>query len=179
MIPKITQAKLDDIANHYAEKLLADVKQVFSTPDYKNTSELFDSLKVTVTKATDTEAPVIVLTYADQGFFLGYKNPQWTKLPNIEKFLKWGNRRDLDMNNIPGYAYGSAPNLSEEQKVSRIVWAIAKNKRKEDTWKQKKWKNKAKLGDLLKLLNKDTLTSFAKDVEAILVKSIVTGTVLS
>lgn len=179
MIPKITQSKLDALAQQYATRLQRDVKQVFNQPGYRNSGELEGSVEVTVSKSTDKEAPVIVLTYADQGFYLGYKNPQWTKLPDIDKLKEWAKDRNLDFGNIPGYAYGTAPNLSDEKKAARIVWAIAKNKRKEDTWKPRKWKNAAKLGDLLKDLNTTTLQAYAKDMEELLAGALANGTVLS
>jgi len=179
MIPKVTQIKLDALASAYAARLLANVRQVFGQPQYSNSGELEDSVKVVTTRATETESPVIILTYADQGFFLGYKNPQWTKLPDINELIEWGEQRGLDFGNIPGYTYGTAPNLSDEKKVERIIWAIAKNKRREDTWKPKKWKNAAKLGDLLKNLNADTMKAYVTDVENLLAESISEGLVLS
>jgi len=179
MIPKITQTKLDAIAERYAAKLLADVKAVFDRPDYRNQGELADSLKVSVTKCTDRESPKIILTYADQGFYIGYKSPQWTKLPKIERLKKWAETKTISLGDIPGYEYGSASNISVEKQKERIVWAIAKNKRKEDTWKQKKWKNAAGLGDLLKDLNQSTIITYANDVENMLADAISKGKVVS
>lgn len=179
MIPKVTQHKLDALATKYADKLKRDVQSVLSNPEFMNTGELADSIEVTVTKASDKEAPLIILTYADQGYFLNYRNPQWTKLPTIDKLEKWAAARGLDFGNIPGYAYGTAPNLTDEQKEKRIVWAIAKNKRKEDSWKPRLWKRKAKLVDFLNALNDETVKAYAKDIEAILAESISTGMVLS
>lgn len=179
MIPKITQSKLDALAAKYAEKLKRDVETVLSNPEFMNTGELADSIEVSITKATDQEAPLIVLTYADQGYFLNYRNPQWTKLPTIAKLEKWGSARGLDFGNIPGYEYGTAPNLSDEKKVERIVWAIAKNKRKEDSWKPRLWKRKANLVDFLNKLNNETVQAYAKDVETILAEAISMGMVLS
>jgi hypothetical protein len=179
MIPSITQAKLNQLADDYAQKLLANVKQVFEQPEYRSSDELLNSLSIQVTRATSDEPPRIILTYADQGFFIGYKNPQWTKLPIIEKLKQWADSPSFSVGSIPGYKSGTASGLSVEKQKERIVWAIAKNKRKEDTWKQKKWKNAAGLGDLLSALNKDTLQSFAKDIEKILVDGIAKGTVMS
>jgi hypothetical protein len=179
MIPKITQQKLDAIAQKYAARLLADVKAVLNTPQYKNSGELESSLKILVVPATDLEAPKIILTYADQGFYLGYKNPQWTKVPDIEKLKKWAETKVTDLGDIPGYEYGTASRLPIEKQKERIVWAIAKNKRKEDTWKPRKWKNAAKLGNLLSDLNVDTLSAYAKDVENLLADAISKGTAVS
>lgn len=179
MIPKITQQKLDILAQAYATRLMTDVKEVLSKPEYQNSGELADSIQVTITKANDNDAPVIILTYADQGFFLGYKSPQWTKLPVVAELEKWAAQRGLDFSKIPGYTFGTAPRLSTEKKINRIVWAIAKDKRKEDTWKQKKWKKAANLGEILKDLNASTLEAYARDMETLLASAIVDGTVLS
>ncbi|HMG90754.1 MAG TPA: hypothetical protein VK589_11865 [Chryseolinea sp.] len=179
MIPKITQQKLDALAQQYATRLLGDVKEVFNRPEYINSGELADSVQVTIIKSTDNDAPVIALTYADQGFFIGYKNPQWTKLPVVAELEKWAAKRGLDFGNIPGYTYGTAPGLSTEKKIERIAWAIAKNKRKEDTWKQKKWKKSANLGDLLKDLNTETIAAYARDIEGLLADAISKGTAVS
>jgi hypothetical protein len=179
MIPQITQEKLNQLAQQYASQLLSQVKAVLSQPAYRNSGELQESLKIVVTPATATEAPTILLTYADQGFYIGYKSPKWTQLPNIEKLKKWAETKSLSMGDIPGYEYGTASKLTEEKRKERIVWAIAKNKRKEDTWKQKKWKNAAGLGDLLKALNESTIQAWAKDVEKLLAEAISQGAVLS
>lgn len=179
MIPQITQEKLNALADQYARQLLNQVKEVLSQPAYHNSGELEESLKISITKATATEAPVILLTYADQGFFIGYKNPQWTSLPNVDKIKKWALIKTLSIGDIPGYTYGTAPNITDEKKIERIAWAIAKNKRKEDTWKQKKWKNASGLGDLLRSLNENTIKAWIKDVETILAESITTGAIMS
>lgn len=179
MIPKLTQQKLDALAERYAARLLADVKAVLNTPQYKNSGELESSLKIIVIPSTELEAPKIILTYADQGFYLGYKSPQWTKIPNIDKLNKWAATKTFDLGDIPGYEYGTASRLPIEKQKERIVFAIAKNKRKEDTWKPRKWKKAARLGDLLSDLNVDTLSAYAKDIENLLADAISKGTVVS
>lgn len=179
MIPAATQQLLNELAHKYGNELINNVRNVLSQPAYRNSGELADSLKLIITPATDTEAPTIVLTYADQGFFIGYKNPQWTKLPNIEKLKKWAETKITSLGDIPGYEYGTASSLSVEKQRERIVWAIAKDKRKEDTWKPKKWKNAARLGDILSMINKDTIEVWRKQVEEVLANSITTGQELS
>lgn len=179
MIPKSIQEQLNQLAHKYAQQLLSQVTGVLSQPQYQAEGELAESLKVSVTPSTDTQAPVILLTYADQGFFIGYKNPQWSTLPNIEKLTKWTQVKNISLGDIPGYTYGTAPNLSDEKKKERIAFAIAKNKLKTDSWKPKRWKNAANLGELLRDLNNDTIQAWVKEVETILAHSITTGQVLS
>jgi hypothetical protein len=179
MIPKATQIKLNKLAYDYADRLLLDVKGVLGLPGYRTTGELANSLAISVKEATDEEPPKIALTYADQGFYIGYKNPSWTKLPEIERLKDWVKSKSLALGDIPGYEYGTAPALSVDQRATRIAWAIAKNKRREDTWKRKKWKNAAKLGDLLKELNSDSLKAYSMDIEEMLASAISTGKVMS
>jgi hypothetical protein len=58
------------------------------------------------------------------------------------------------------------------------MWAIAKDKRKNDTFKRKPWRKKA-LSQVLKDMNRETLETYRKEVEDILAESISTGAVLS
>lgn len=175
MIPKQTQEQLNQIAAKYARHLYDNVKRLFSTPAYRNTGELDESLKVHWTACTDNEPPVIVLEYADQGYFLGYRKPQWTRLPNIANLEKWAQTKRFTT--IPGY--NGSSNLPEYKIQQRVAWAIAWDKRKNDTWKPKRWKKAANLGQLLKQLNAETTQAYTHDIEKILADSISTGSVMS
>ena len=175
MIPVETQKQLDQLAIKYANELYGRVKNVLGSPQFRNTGELEESLKLEITKATDKDAPVIILHYADQGYYLNYKSPSWVKQPNVEKLMKWAETKTFG--NIPGYT--GTPNIPEYKQKLRIAFAIAKDKRKNDTWKPKRWKKAAGLGELLKNINVDVMEAYRKDVENILAKAISTGTVLS
>jgi hypothetical protein len=168
MIHKLTQEQLDVLANEYGSRLLADVKKVFSK--YSRTGEMEESATLLITKASDTEAPRIIVQYADQGFFIGQKNPQWTKLPNIGDLSKWSENVEFK-GAVPGYKNG-APNLTPWQIKQRIVFAIAFSKKKWDTHKPKPWKRQAKLGDLLKQLNTETFAAYKADCQKILTAAI-------
>jgi len=175
MIPVQTQKKLDELAGHYSKKLLSDVYKVLSSSKYRRSGKLLDSLHIVVSRATQTEAPVILLRYADQGYYIGYKSPQWTRLPPVDDLLEWAKNISF-AGPIPGYKANSSSNLPPWKAKERIVWAIAKNKRKFDTWKAKPWKREAKLSDLLKDLNKSTIEAWVEDVEQILSDAISKGT---
>lgn len=151
MIPESVQQKLNDIAQQYGERLMQQVKVVFEK--YSNTGELVRSLKLEIKPATDRSAPVITLSYDEQGYFIGYRNPQWSKLPLIQELLQWASTKTFQT--IPGYKTSSS--LPEFKKHERVIWAIAKDKLKNDTWKAKRWKREANVGKLIQDLNQDTL----------------------
>ena len=169
MIPLVSQQKLDNLAMQYGTRLLGDVQRVFEK--YSRSGKLAGSPELTVTRATDTEAPKIIITYADQGFFIGQRNPQWTKIPDFDKMEEWS--QDIQFSGpVPGYKNGVAPNLPPWKIKQRIAFAIARNKQKFDTHKPKPWKREAKLGALLTELNEQTLRDYSKDVEDILTAAI-------
>lgn len=169
MIPQVTQDKLNVLSNQYGQRLLADVQRVFAK--YSRTGKLLESPELTITRASDAEAPKIIITYADQGFFIGQRNPQWTKLPNFDNMEEWA--KDVQFSGpVPGYKNGVAPNLPPWKVKERIAFAIAKNKQRFDTHKPKRWKREVKLGTLLEELNKQTLENYTKDVEQILTAAI-------
>lgn len=179
MIPKQIQPKLNELAREYAEKLYASAKEVLSKDEFRNTGELVDSLRVSIIPCRDDAPPEIVLEYADQGYYIGYKKPQWTRVPNIEKIRKWAESINFT-GPVPGYK-GDASSLPPWKAKERIISAIAWNKRKFDTWKAKPWKGRRgiDLGKLLRSLNEEVLDAWARKVEEILASSIEDGTVLS
>ncbi len=176
MIPAATQTELNSIAQKYATELLGRVQGVLSGNEYKNKGELLDSLKVSVIPSTDNDAPIILLEYADQGYFIGYKNPQWTKLANVGNLEEWAQTKTFSK--IPGYGTSST-SLPLYKQQQRVAYAIAIDKQKNDAWKPKRWKRAAGLGDLLKSINAESMEAYVKACELILAKAITTGEVLS
>jgi hypothetical protein len=169
MIPLITQQKLNLIAEQYSKQLQQDVRKIFDK--YKRSGALTESIQMTVTKATSTEAPKIIVTYADQGFFIGMKSPQWTKLPNMGNLQKWS--EDVSFSGpVPGYKNGVAPNLPAWKIKQRQLWAIAKSKQKFDKWTPKMWKRQAKLPELLRQLNAETIAAYERDITKLLTQAI-------
>lgn len=169
MIHRITQDALNSLAREYGTRLLDDVKKVFEK--YRRSGFLSESVELTIVPASEGEAPKIILSYADQGFFIGQRSPQWTRTPDIEKLKAWSENIDLQ-GPVPGYKTGMAPNLPPWKIKERKIWAIAKSKQKFDRHKQRKWKNEAKLGNLLGELNQDALAVYNKKVEEILTAAI-------
>ena len=165
MIPISIQKKLDELAEEAGRKLLQDVTRVFEK--YARSGALADSPKLSITRATDVAAPKIIITYLDQGFFIGQRSPQWTRLPNVGKLTDWSDEVQFT-GPVPGYKNGIAPNLPPWKIKQRQIFAIAKSKHKFDTHKRKAWKKEAKLGDFLKELNSTTIEAFSLQVEKIL-----------
>jgi hypothetical protein len=165
MIPVSTQIKLNELAQKFGQRLLTDVQRAFEK--YSRSGALAESAELTITKATATEAPKIIITYADQGFFINQRNPQWTKQPDVSKLEEWA--KDVQFSGpIPGYKNGLAPNLPPWKANERRLWAIAKSKQKFDTHKRKPWKRDAKLGAFLAEMNTVTLDAYRNEVEKLL-----------
>jgi len=169
MIPVEAQYQLDSLARKYGERLFEDVQTIFRK--YSRTGMLEASPVLTITKATDTEPPVVIVEYAEQGYFIGQKNPQWTKLPPIDELLKWGQAVEF-AGPVPGYKNGLAPNLPPWKAKQRVVWAIAISKKKWDTHKAKPWKRQIKLGAILSKLNNETYAAYKAASQKILVDTI-------
>jgi hypothetical protein len=174
MISKQLQPILNELAEKYAAILLSQAKDVLSRAEFRATGELVNSLKVEIVPCTDQKSPLIVLRYADQGYYIGYKSPQWTKVPNLDKMKEWA--KTVEFNGpVPGYKDGSP--LPPWKAKERIAAAIAYDKRKNDTWKAKPWKNRRgiNLGELLGKLNTETLEAYTQEIESTLVKSLQSG----
>lgn len=179
MIPKHIQEKLNAIAQARASELYERAREVLSQDQYVTTGELLNSLKISWFPASDQSPPRILLQYKLQGFLLGLSKMSWVKVPNIEKMNRWSENVTFD-GAVPGYKNG-APNLPPWKAKQRIVFAIAMNKRKNDTWKRKPWKGKGglEIGDLLKQINQETLQAWAKEVETAIAEGLSKGTILS
>lgn len=176
MIPKHIQERLNELAKATAEILYSNTREMLSKEPYINTGELADSLRISIIPSRNDSPPEIVLEYADQGYYIGYKSPKWTKVPNLDKLRAWAEQVDLS-GPVPGYKNG-APNLPPWKAKERRIAAIAWSKRKFDTWKAKPWKGKKgiDLGKILREMNSQTLEAWARVVETALVEGIESGT---
>lgn len=170
MISQQTQTLLNEIALRHGREIKMRVEQALIK--YKRTGELADSVELTIVPATNTESPKIVITYADQGYFIGQRNPQWTKMPPIEDLQKWVAAGVTLNGEVPGYKNGLAPNLPPWKATLRKLWAIAKSKQKFDKHTRKPWKKQAKLGELIKDLNADAIAKFSEEVEHVLTEAL-------
>ena len=160
MIPEAIQHRLNEIADKHGRIIYDQIKATLSKRQFTNTGELAQSLQLQITRATDRDTPRILITYADQGYFIGYKNPQWTKLPPVDELMKWAETKTFFF----FFGYKSSRNLTPFKPRERVVWAIAKNKKAQDTWKPKRWKRASKLGDLLADMNTEMIDAFTKEV---------------
>ncbi|MFO0362630.1 MAG: hypothetical protein ACK500_12450 [Flavobacteriales bacterium] len=153
-------ASLNTLAEQKAQELLARAKKILDTPKYRASGELVDSLEVSVEKGTETEPPVITLTFSDQGFFLSMKNPSWSKVPwrsGKRGLVEWVRKRgSSSFAYVSGYGRGQSSSLSEDAKVKKIASGIAWAYRNHSLkWKTKTWK-KQTLVSLLTELNEQT-----------------------
>jgi hypothetical protein len=165
MISARVQTLLNDIANRYGKQLLQQVERAMSR--YRRSGHLMESLELTIIRATDRESPRIVIIYADQGYFIGQRSPQWSQLPDMKNLQEWAKHIDLK-GPVSGYKNGVAPNLPPWKIQQRALWAIAFAKKKFDSHKPKRWKRDAKLPDLLSNLNEQTLKAFSAEIERVL-----------
>jgi hypothetical protein len=171
VISQQQQAQLNDLAERYSKEILRSAESALAK--YDRTGKTRSSLQVTVLKSTDRESPKIVLGLELQSVLFDVKRMSWVKLPPIQNLVQWAEQVNFS-GKIPGYK-NSAPNLPPWKAKQRITWAIAKDKRKNDTYKRKPWR-KVALSEILKALNRETLDAYRKEVELSLANSLSTGT---
>lgn len=169
MIPPEIQQALNAVAEKYGREMMQQVRRALEK--YRRSGQLVDSVDLTITKATDTNPPVIIVSYADQGFYIGQRQPQWTRLPDVSNLEEWSKHVQLT-GPVPGYKNGLAPNLPPWKANLRRLWAIAKNKQKYDTHRPKRWKREAKLVDIIREINTETTAAFSAEVERILTSAL-------
>lgn len=160
MIDKGIQRAMDQEAANFALFLGDKIKSLFSAKRFTASGKLAQSVQVTYTKSTDSQLPVITLQYAIQGKFIDIKKMYWAHQPDVVKLIAWlqtGGKIGR-FTNVPGYK-NSSP-TSQFKAVERVAWAIAMDKRKNDTWKAKAWKGK-NLREALKVLNEETTKIWA------------------
>lgn len=116
---------LNNIAHEYRGKLEAAIKDVLSQGRYTNTGRGMQSVVVSVVPGTTSESPSLVVTLDDYVLMLDRSKMQWTKLPNVRNLLAWARARK-----------------SNEKEAKKLAWAVAWDKKKNDTWKPKKWRKK-------------------------------------
>ena len=165
------QVILNNMAERYAGELFQRAKNILSNATYRVTDELLNSVKVVWLKATESQGPRILFIFAEHGIFLDQRSPKWVKISNINKLIEWVEAKGIDkFKSIPGYKYGGS-NLSADKKIKRVAFAIAMDKRKNDTWKRKRWKRDV-LRDMLLRMNLELNEAFAIEVEKIIADSI-------
>jgi hypothetical protein len=171
MITQEFLTKLNNYSREKGEQLLRAAAAELKDDKRYNSGELLQSLQLQVIEGTAEKPPVIIVTYAPQGAFMEVKKMEWTRQPNIEKLLAWSKYKRFNLTSIPGYKNGNAPNLSEQKKVERIVWAIAKRQEKYDVWKRKPWKAKPVV-EFLRQLNREVLEIWANEAEKTMLEAL-------
>lgn len=163
-LTKDIQERMNNIASRYASELRAAIRVELNKAKNQSSGALAGSVKVSVKRADGYNPPLITVDYFEYGEFIGKRKLLWTKLPLVDKIREWVHRKGLaGFGNVPGYTNG-ASGLSDFKKAERIAWAIAKEKRKNDTFKRHPWK-KESLPSVLKKMNIETMTSFADHIE--------------
>lgn len=146
MYSENTVIKLNDIAQRYRDVIHQAIHAVLSQDLYKNTGAGAASLVVEVIDGDSNKAPQILISFDDHLIFLDKRKMQWTKLPNMSKLMEWAETVKPD-----------------KKEAHRLAWAVAWDKKKNDTWKPKPWRKKS-LSNVLKEMNALILEAFDKAI---------------
>lgn len=149
--------RLNAIANQYRDILYRSLRDVLSQPRYTNTGAGLSSLTVDVIQGTQTKSPQLVVTFDDHILFMDKRRLQWTKLPDMKGLLAWAETK-----------------TSSEKEARKLAWAVAWDKKKNDTWKPKLWRKKG-LGPALREMNQVILASYEAAIEQELAQSVKTA----
>lgn len=168
-LPIEIQKRLNALAQKYAPLFQAAVNHELDK--LRATGALQQSVTISVTPSTSRSTPQIEMNYAPHGDYVGKRKLLFTKIIPADSLEAWMAARNFTPANIPGYKNGEAPNLTAEQKRSRVSWAIGIEKRANDTWKPNRWKKRA-LSKTLKELNKDLIAAYQSEIEKILASEI-------
>lgn len=144
--PRLVDA-LNAIAYRYKDIIHRAIVDVLRQPRYANTGAGAASVTVDVEGGDANKAPIIHIKFDDYINFLDKRKMQWTKLPDMKKMLEWAATKEQD-----------------PAKVKKLAFAVAWDKRKNDTWKAKPWRKKS-LGAVLKELNALVIAEFDRAIE--------------
>lgn len=147
MYSENTVMKMNDIAHRYKDIIQQAIHDVLSQDRYKNTGAGAASLTTVVIDGNTNKAPQIIVSFDDHLIFLDKRRLQWTRLPDIKKLMEWAETVKPD-----------------KKQAERLAWAVAWDKRKNDTWKSKPWRKKS-LSVVLKEMNKMVLDAFDKAID--------------
>ena len=148
--PRLVDA-LNTIAHRYKDIIHRAIVDVLRQPRYMNTGAGAASVTVDVTDGDAEKSPVIQIVFDDHIKLLDKRKMQWTQLPDMKKLLEWAATKEQD-----------------PTKAKKLAFAVAWDKKKNDTWKAKPWRKKS-LGAVLKELNALVVAEFDKAIEADLV----------
>jgi hypothetical protein len=149
--PEVIQG-LNAIAAQYSDILRKSIVDVLSR--YSNTGAGAASVTVEVIPGTADRSPQLVVKFDDHVLFLDKRRLQWTKLPDMRNLMAWAQTKK-----------------SNEQEARKLAWAVAWDKKNNDTWKPKRWRKQG-LGPALKEMNQRIMERYEKELEAALNKAI-------
>lgn len=144
---------LNGIAQQFAPIMQRSIVDVLSQPRYKNTGMGVDSVTVEVVAGDDQKSPALQVKFADHLVFLNSRKIEWTRLPDIAQLTTWAETK-----------------TSGREAAERLAWAVAWDKRKNDTWKPKLWR-KQSLSEVLRTMNEQLLKAYDEAIEADLEQS--------
>jgi hypothetical protein len=147
--------KLNDVAYEYRDKIYRSIYTELNQPKLKNTGAGLASLTVTVDEGNANRSPAIIVNVDQHIFRLESRGMQWTKLPNMKKLLEWAEHKK------PG----------DPKAAKALAWGTAMDKKKNDTWKPKRWRRKS-LSATLKDMNKELLAAFDRAIQEEMNKAI-------
>jgi len=138
---------LNDIAHRHGAIIKKAIQDVLRGPKYANTGAGVESVTVEVVEGDASKSPNILITFDDHIKLLDKRKMQWTKLPDMKELLQW-----------------AATKRDDPKKAEKLAWAVAWDKKKNDTWKAKPWRKKT-LSQTLKQLNINVLAAFDQAIE--------------
>jgi hypothetical protein len=138
---------LNAIAYRFQGLMEQSIKDVLTQDRYKNTGAGAASVVVDVIEGNESKAPALKITFDDHLIFLNQKRIQWTRLPEMKNLITWAETKK-----------------STREEAERLAWAVAWDKKKNDTWKPKPWRKKS-LSAVLKEMNTVLLQEFDKAID--------------
>lgn len=145
--------KLNTIAQQYRDVIHRALHDILSQPRYRNTGAGLASLIVDVIDGDSNKSPQIVIHFDDHLLYMDKRRVEWTKLPEIKKLLAWAETKK-----------------SDPTEAKKLAWAVAWDKKKNDTWRSKPWRKKS-LGPALREMNRMIMQGFEQAIEEDLKKA--------
>ncbi len=154
--------KLNTIAHNYRNQVNRSLNAVLNQPKYKASGLGLASLHVDVIDGDANKSPVITIDIDQHMIYLGSRKLEWTKLPDVRNMMQWGKIKSGTFTKVPGYKDGAR--VAPEIAAKRVVFAIAVDKKKNDTHRPKKWRGKG-LSAVMKEMNREIKAAFERAIE--------------
>lgn len=138
---------LNEIAHRYGDIMGRSIQEVLNDPKYRNTGAGASSVKINVVDGDLNTSPRVEITFDDHLIVLNKRRVEWTRLPNMKGLLAWAETK-----------------TPSEKEATQLAWAVAWDKKKNDTWKAKPWRKKS-LSEVLKEMNELMVKEFDAAIE--------------